>query len=40
MHQVIFDDKAIEFLEKVDTKNRERIFNEIMTAKENPFSIF
>ena len=40
MYQVIFDDKAIEFLEKVDTKNRERIFNKIMTAKENPFRYF
>ena len=40
MYQVIFDNKAIEFLEKVDTKNRERIFNKIMTAKENPFRYF
>ena len=40
MFRVIFDDKAIEFLEKLDKKNRERIFNKIMTAKEDPFHYF
>ena len=37
---VIFDDKAIEFLEKLDKKNRERIFNKIMSTKEDPFHYF
>ena len=36
----IFDDKAIEFLEKLDKKNRERIFNKIMSTKEDPFRYF
>ena len=40
MYKVIFDDKAIEFLEKLDKKNRERIFNKIMTAKEDPLHYF
>lgn len=40
MFKVIFDDKAIEFLEKIDKKNKERIFNKIMTAKEDPFHYF
>lgn len=40
MYKVIFDDKAIEFLEKLDKKNRKRIFNKIMSAKENPFHYF
>ena len=40
MFKVIFDDKAIEFLEKLDKKNRERIFNKIMTTKEYPFHYF
>ena len=40
MYKVIFDDKAIEFLEKLDKKNRERIFNKIMSTKEDPFHYF
>jgi mRNA interferase RelE/StbE len=40
MFKVIFDDKAIEFLEKLDKKNRERIFNKIMSTKEDPFHYF
>ncbi len=40
MYKVIFDDKAIEFLEKLDKKNRTRIFNRIMSTKENPFHFF
>jgi len=40
MFKVIFDDKALEFLEKLDKKNRERIFNKIMSTKEDPFHYF
>ena len=40
MYKVIFDDKAIEFLEKLDIKNRERIFNKIMSTKEDPSHFF
>jgi len=40
MYKVIFDDKAIDFLEKLDKKNRERIFNKIMSTKEEPFHFF
>jgi len=40
MFTVIFDDKAIEFLEKLDNKNKERIFNKIMSTKEDPFHFF
>jgi len=40
MYKVIFDDKAIEFLEKLDARNRERIFNKILSIKENPFHYF
>ena len=40
MYKVIFDDKAIEFLEKLDKKNRTRIFNKIMSTKEDPFHFF
>ena len=40
MYKVIFDDKAIEFLEKLDKKNRKRIFNKIMSTKEEPLHYF
>jgi mRNA-degrading endonuclease RelE of RelBE toxin-antitoxin system len=40
MYKVIFDDKAIEFLEKLDKKNRRRIFSKIISTKENPFHFF
>jgi mRNA-degrading endonuclease RelE of RelBE toxin-antitoxin system len=40
MYKIIFDNKAIEFLEKLDKKNRERIFNKIMSTKEDPFHFF
>ena len=40
MFKVIFDDKAIEFLEKLDKNNRERIFNKIMSTKEDLFHYF
>ena len=40
MYNVIFDPKAIEFLEKLEKKNRERIFNKIMSTKEDPFHFF
>ena len=40
MFKVIFDDKALEFLEKLDKKNRERVFNKIMSTKEDPLHYF
>jgi len=40
MFTVIFDGKALERLEKLDKKNRERIFNKIMSTKEDPFHYF
>ena len=40
MYKVIFDDNAIEFLEKIDKKNRERIFNKIISTKDDPFHFF
>ena len=40
MYKVIFDDKAIEFLEKLDKKNKKRIFNKIISTKDDPFHFF
>lgn len=40
MYEVIFDEEAIEFLNKLPREVRERIFNKIRTTKENPFHFF
>ena len=40
MFKVIFDEKAIEFLEKLDKSDREKIFKKIISTKENPFHFF
>ena len=40
MYEVIFDEKAIEFLEKLEYKIRERIFEKIILTKEKPFHYF
>jgi len=40
MYEVIYDPKAIEFLEKLPKEIGKRIFNKIILAKENPFHFF
>ena len=40
MYKVIFDEKAIEYLEKLDYKIKERIFKKIISTKEKPFHYF
>ena len=40
MYEVIFDSKAIEFLNKLEKPLKERIFNKIMLTKENPLRFF
>jgi len=37
MYEVIFDEKAIEFLEKFEYKIKERIYQKIISTKEKPF---
>ena len=39
-YEVIFDEDAIEFLNKLPKELKERIFNKIISAKENPFHFF
>ena len=39
-YELIFDRKALEFLENSPKELRERIFNRITEAKENPFHFF
>jgi len=40
MYEVIFDEEAIDFLNKLQKEVRERIFNKIISTKENPFHFF
>lgn len=40
MYDIVFDEKAIEFLEKLDKKNRKRVFDKIMSTMEQPFHYF
>ena len=40
MYELIFDPKAIEFLEKSEKQLSRRIWNKIMSTKENPHHFF
>ena len=40
MYEVDFDDKAIDFLEKLERPIRQRIYNKIISTKENPLRFF
>jgi mRNA interferase RelE/StbE len=40
MYQIIFDKKVIDYLNKQDDKFKERIFDKILSTKENPFRYF
>ena len=40
MYDIVFDEKAIEFLEKIEKNTRKRIYNKIISTKENPFHYF
>jgi len=40
MYKVIFDEKSIDFLNKLPKSRRKRIFNKIISTKENPFFFF
>ncbi len=40
MYQITFDEDAIEFLNKLPKELKERIFNKIISTKDNPFHYF
>ncbi|MAE42713.1 addiction module toxin RelE [Candidatus Woesearchaeota archaeon] len=40
MYEIIFDPKAIEFLEKSEKDLAKRIWNKILSTKENPHRFF
>ena len=40
MFEVIFDDKAIDFLTKLPKELRKRIYNKVISTKGNPFRYF
>lgn len=39
-YEIIFDEDAINFLNKLPREIKERIFNKISSAKDNPFHFF
>ena len=40
MYEIIFDKKAIDYLNKQEKKIKERIFAKIISTKEKPFRYF
>jgi mRNA interferase RelE/StbE len=40
MYTVIYDEEALQNLEKLEKKTRKRIFEKITSTKENPFHYF
>ena len=40
MYNLILDEEAIEFLNKLEKPIKERIFNKLVLAKENPLRFF
>jgi len=40
MYEIIFDEEAIEFLEKIEKNTGKRIYNKIISTKEDPFHYF
>ena len=40
MFEIIFDDKAIDFLNNLNSDLKKRIFNKIISTKEDPFRFF
>lgn len=40
MYTLVFDDQAIEFLRKPPKELSRRIYNKILSTKENPFHFF
>jgi mRNA interferase RelE/StbE len=40
MHAIIYDEEALQSLEKLEKKVRKRIFEKIHSTKENPFHYY
>ena len=40
MYKITFDNKAVEFISKLDYKTKKRIFEKIVSTKEKPFRYF
>ena len=40
MYEIVFDDEAIDFLNKLPAELKSRIFTKILSTKENPFHFF
>ena len=40
MYEIIFDEKVIEFLNKIEYNTKKRIYEKIISTKEKPFHYF
>jgi len=40
MYDIVFDERAIEYLEKLEKRDKKRIFEKIIATKEKPFRYF
>ena len=40
MYKIIFDEKAIKLLEKLNHTEKKRIFEKIMSTKKKPITLF
>ena len=40
MYEIVFDDDAIDFLNKLPADLKKRIFNKVISTKENPLHFF
>lgn len=40
MYEIIFDEEAIEFLNQLPKEIKERIYDKLISTKENPFHFF
>jgi len=40
VYEVVFDEEALDFLDKLPKDVKERIFNKVVSTKENPFHFF
>jgi len=40
MYDLVFDEKTIEFLEKLEKKTKKRIYEKILSTREDPFHYY
>lgn len=40
MYEILFDEEVIDFLNKLENEIKKRIFNKVISTKEDPFHFF